>query len=58
MKRSHYTRTITGLKDGEETSYENSQQCVVVITSCTIIFTFMEVLSYFVYLAYVSTYIQ
>ena len=54
MKRSHYTRTITGLKEGEEISYENSQQCQLVITSCLCVFSVMEVVTYFVYLKYVS----
>ena len=55
MKRSHYPRTFTGLKDGEETSYENSQQCLVVITSCLCLFSIMEVVGYFVYSQFVST---
>ena len=56
VKRSHFPRTITGLKPGEETSYENSQQCLVVITSCLCVFSVMEVVSYFIYLTYVSTF--
>ena len=55
VKRSHYTRTITGLKDGEEKSYENSKQCLVAITSCLCVFSVMEVVLYFIYLTYVST---
>ena len=56
VKRSHYPRTITGLKPGEETSYENSQQCLVVITSCLCLFSIMEVVGYFVYSQFVSRY--
>ena len=55
VKRSHYPRTFTGLKPGEETSYENSQQCLVVITSCLCLFSIMEVVGYFVYSQFVST---
>merc|ERR1711911_260972 len=54
VQRSHYPRTITGLKDGEETSYENCQQCLVVITSCLCVFSALEVAGYFIYLNYVS----
>ena len=55
VNRSHYTRTFTGLKSGEETSYENSQQCLIVITSSLCVFSLMEVVGYFIYLTYVST---
>ena len=53
VKRSHYPRTFTGLKPGEETSYENSQQCLVVISSCLCVFSIMEVVGYYIYLNYV-----
>ena len=55
VQRSHYPRTFTGLKEGEETSYEKSRQCLVVITSCLFVFSLMEVVGYFIYLTYVRT---
>merc|ERR1712032_141011 len=51
VKRSHYPRTFTGLKDGEETSFENSQLCLVAITSCLCVFSMMEVVGYYIYLS-------
>ena len=42
---------LTGLvKDEEVTSYQNMNTCVTTVTTCFLVFSLLEVISYYLYL--------
>ena len=53
-KRHKFLERLITVKDEEVTSYENMNACVITLTVCVIMFSVLEVASYFTYLNYVS----
>ena len=53
-KRHKFLERLITVKDEEVTSYENMNACLITVTVCVIVFSVLEVTSYFTYLNYVS----
>ena len=55
-KRHALLQRLIYVKDEEVTSYENMNTCVTAVTACVLVFSIMEVVSYFLYLFKVHYY--
>ena len=53
-KRHKFLERLITVKDEEVTSYENMNACLITVTACVIMFSVLEVASYFTYLNYVN----
>ena len=53
-KRHKFLERLITVKDEEVTSYENMNTCLITVTVFVIIFSVLEVASYFTYLNYVN----
>ena len=49
-KRHAFLQRLINVKDEEVTSYENMKTCLITITACVLVFSILEVVSYFLYL--------
>ena len=50
-KRHAFLQQLTGLvKDEEVTSFQNMNTCVTTVTTCVLVFSLLEVISYYLYL--------
>ena len=49
-KRHAFLQRLIYVKDEEVTSYENMNTCVTTVTACVLVFSLMEVISYYLYL--------
>ena len=49
-KRHAFLQRLIYVKDEEVTSYENMHTCVTTVTTCVLVFSLMEVISYYLYL--------
>ena len=53
-KRHRFLERLITVKEEEVTSHENIHTCLLTVTLCVIVFSVMEVASYFLYLNVVS----
>ena len=49
-KRHAFLQRLIYVKEEEVTSYENMHTCVTTVTACVLVFSLMEVISYYLYL--------
>ena len=49
-KRHAFLKRLINVKEEEVTSYENMNTCVTTVTTCVLVFSLMEVISYYLYL--------
>ena len=49
-KRHAFLQRLIYVKEEEVTSYENMNTCVTTVTACVLVFSLMEVISYYLYL--------
>ena len=53
-KRHRFLERLITLKEEEMTSHENIHTCLLTVTVCVLVFSVMEIASYFLYLNVVS----
>ena len=49
-KRHAFLQRLIYVKEDEVTSYENMNTCVTTVTTCVLVFSLLEVISYYLYL--------
>ena len=49
-KRHAFLQRLIYVKEEEVTSYENVHTCVTTVTACVLVFSLLEVISYYLYL--------
>ena len=49
-KRHAFLQRLIYVKEEEVTSYENMNSCVTTVTTCVLVFSLLEVISYYLYL--------
>ena len=49
-QRHQFLEWLISVKDEEVTSYQNMHTCVTTVTTCVLVFSLLEVISYYLYL--------
>ena len=49
-KRHAFLQRLIYVKEEEVTSHENMNTCVITVTTCVLVFSLLEVISYYLYI--------